>query len=103
MAGSNRSAASGARGSWMVGLQAAATVAVLALVAVPPASGPMLVVSLGGSATAALVGGARLVGRGPLPGSLVIAGERATLVPHLWRHGALALAVPAVACGGAIA
>ena len=103
MAGSDRSAASGARGSWMVGLQAAATVAVLALVAVPPASGPMLVVPIGGSANAALVGGARLVGHGPLAGSLVVDGDRATLLPHLWRHGALALAVPAFGCGGALA
>jgi hypothetical protein len=87
----------------MIGAQAAAMLAVLALAAVPPASGPMLVVPLGGSATAALIGGARLVGQGPLPGSLVVDGERATLLPHLWRHGALALAAPSFGCGGAAA
>jgi hypothetical protein len=81
-------------------LQGAATAAALMVAAAPPVRGTMLVVPVGATAAAAaLTPGTTILGRGWLPGSLVVSGDRATLLPHLLRHGALALAGPGLGCG----
>jgi hypothetical protein len=92
--------AAGAR-AWILPGQLVATLLVLLLVVVPPARGPMLVVALGDGTAATLTAGTRLVAAGPLPGSLIVDGERATLLPHLMRHGAIAIAARAPGCTGA--
>lgn len=100
MAGWAEVAATPRRAVWMLPLQLSITIAVLLLAAAPPARGLMLVVPVGGSATPALTVGARFVASGPLPGSLIVHGDRATLVPHLLRHGAIVLAGRAPSCAG---
>ncbi|MFC3711073.1 hypothetical protein ACFOMD_00730 [Sphingoaurantiacus capsulatus] len=87
------------RSHGILALQLAVTAGAVALAMLPPANGPMLVVPVTGSATAAFSGGGRLIGDGLLPGTLVVTGDRATLLPHLLRHGAVAIAASAVSCG----
>ena len=74
------------------------------LVLAPPARGFQLLVPFGASARArmlplALEHGALLVGRGPLPGSIVVRGTHAALGHPLAAAGILMLAAPAAACG----
>lgn len=71
----------------------------------PPLSGRFLLVPVGGSdrnalALAAWAGGAALLDRGPLPGSLVVVGDRAALARHSGWRTFLILAAPAAGCGG---
>ncbi|MBO9714978.1 MAG: hypothetical protein J7495_18850 [Sphingomonas sp.] len=69
----------------------------------PPVRGAMIVVPLSGQAAdavLALEGGARLLGEGPLPGSLVVTGNRVKLAAAL-KGRALLLAAPAMLCGAA--
>ncbi|WP_420143403.1 hypothetical protein [Sphingobium sp.] len=78
----------------------------VALYAVPPASGRMLLVPVTQEARLALVPvaiahGARLVARGPLAGSMVIEGERGKLAPALLRRGVIALSAQIGGCGEA--
>jgi hypothetical protein len=80
------------------GVLGAAAVAVAA----PPAAGPLLLVPVTDAAAATMVadavaGGARLVGPGPLPGSLVVSGTRSK-VAHALGRGVLVLAAPPVGC-----
>lgn len=87
---------------------AAAMAAMLALALWPPVSGKLLLVPIaGGDANAmariARSGGAALIGAGPLPGSLVVVGDRAAVVAHLPLFTALVMAAPAAACGTAAA
>lgn len=103
MSGSAGTAAVRTRVAWVLPLQVLVMVALLVLAAAPPARGMMLVVPVGGSATVALAGGARFVSGGPLPGTIVVNGDRATLLPHLLRHGAIAVATRSAACGRAAA
>jgi hypothetical protein len=70
----------------------------------PPVQGPMLLVPLSADARAAMVRvatdhGARLMARGPLPGSIVIWGERAALSGPLMAHAVVVMAGDAAACG----
>lgn len=87
-----------------LGLQLFVAVAVLACAAgIPPRSGPILLVSLAGASTAAMVNlargqGATLEGLGRLPGSLVVRGERDRLAPAMLRLGVLPLAAPPFLC-----
>ncbi|MDO6415650.1 hypothetical protein Q4F19_14765 [Sphingomonas sp. BIUV-7] len=72
--------------------------------AAPPASGRMMLVPLSAEAAHGMVAmaidrGASLVGSGPLPGSLVVDGDRAALLGALVRHGVALLAAPAAGCG----
>jgi hypothetical protein len=72
-------------------------------VASPPAVGTAMLVPLTRTAAARLAanavsGDARLVGTGPLPGSLVVAGTRAKLRAAL-GPGVLILAAPPSGCG----
>lgn len=58
----------------------------------PPAQGAMLLVPVGGSGggivNAAVSNGARLLGPGPLPGSIVVSGSRARILPAALAAGA---------------
>jgi len=80
-------------------LQLAVTIGAVGLAILPPANGPMLVVPLTGPATAAFAGGGKLIGEGLLPGTFVVTGDRATLLPHLLRNGVIAIAASAQSCG----
>lgn len=87
------------------GTQIAVAIAVLfGLAAIPPARGAMLVVPLAGSqaeaATIAIDAGAAIVGPGPLPGSLIVAGDRRALWPIARHRHALLTAASAAGCGG---
>jgi hypothetical protein len=81
----------------------AAAAASLALTVWPPADGPMLLVPLGGgigtAVRAATGGGGRILAAGPLPGSLVVEGERSRIAAAApgWRM--VIVAAPAAACG----
>jgi len=77
--------------------------AVLALVA-PPADGEMLLVPIGTELSRHAVAiavdhGALLVGRGPLPGSVVVAGRRTAMLSSMLQAGVLVFAAPPVGCG----
>jgi hypothetical protein len=81
------------------------TLGALALLAVafaPPAQGRMLLVPLDGEPVrVAALGGMRVTPllAGPLPGSLVVEGERGPM-SALWSQGVLVLAAPEAICGG---
>lgn len=69
----------------------------------PPARGAMLLVPTTGEAARALVPlavdqDAALVGSGPLPGSMVVAGERVRLLRPMLRAGVLVFAAPPAGC-----
>ena len=70
----------------------------------PPVSGRMLLIPLTGAdrnatTVVALAGGARLVGAGPLPGSMVIVGDRARIMRQGQRGRFAAMAAPPAGCG----
>jgi len=102
-----RSQGSGNRcfGRWLAGLQSLfATASVIGLVAVPPASGRMLLVPVGaagrdGLARIAIAAGARLVDRGPFSGSLVVSGDGAALMAVLIPRHVLVLRAVGGGCG----
>jgi hypothetical protein len=78
----------------------------VAAVAAPPAQGPMMLVPLvPGAATGMLADAsgrdALLIGRGALPGSYVVAGNRARLLGPMLRRGVLLTAAPPTGCGPA--
>lgn len=78
------------------------TIAVLA--AAPSASGRYLLVPISaaagrGMAAVAIAHGAALVGQGPLPGSLVVDGDRAGLGGALFRRGVAVINAPVTDCG----
>ncbi|NIJ20742.1 hypothetical protein FHS95_002434 [Sphingomonas naasensis] len=82
----------------------AAAVALGAIDFAPPAEGQMLLMPLAGQgadslAVWATVAGARIVGPGPLPGSLVVQGSAGTLAGAALRHATLIVAAPPAACG----
>lgn len=47
----------------------------------------------------AVDGDARLLGKGPLPGSLVVIGDRARFAGGVFGAGGLVLSAPAILCG----
>lgn len=72
----------------------------------PPATGNMLLVPIWPGAGHDMVaratdGGALLIGRGPLPGSFVISGDRGAIAAAMLAHGVLPIAAPASGCGAA--
>lgn len=76
----------------------------LSLLCMPPVRGGIMLVPFGANARAAMLPlaiahGALLVDRGPLPGSYIVRGDRALLVPTMFSHGILALNAPAAGCG----
>lgn len=82
-----------------IGLVLAAFATMMAL---PPARGSMVLVPIHAGARVAAVAvahGALIEAAGPLPGSLVVRGERAQMVAPLLAIGVLTLAAPAALCG----
>lgn len=70
----------------------------------PPSDGMMLLVPIRPEAsrriiTIAVDQGASLVGRGPLPGSIVVAGRRSAMLSPMIRAGVLVFAAPPAGCG----
>lgn len=79
----------------------AAAFAILALF--PPAHGRMMLVPVGGASqvvAGAVKHGARIVGSGRVPGTIVVDGDRAR-IGALLDQGILILAAPEWACGNA--
>lgn len=79
---------------------------IVALYAVPPARGRMLLLPMtqsakGALASVAIAHGARLVAKGPWPGSLVVEGSRAVLAPAMLGRGVVALSTRIGGCAGA--
>lgn len=89
----------------MIAIQAVVvSAALVALTLSPPASGKLLLVPWDGTAPAdildgALAGGAALLGPGPLPGSLVVIGDRLRIARQLGKRRVLILAGPTAGCG----
>jgi hypothetical protein len=72
-------------------------------IAAPPARGAMLIVPLAARSTGSSLAlaqrhGALLLGRGPVAGSLIVAGDRRRLLPSLLAQGMLVTAAPAGWC-----
>lgn len=72
----------------------------------PPADGSLLLVPLDGSTQGevtniAMAGGAALLRRGGIPGSLVVSGNRSDIAGHLAGHRILILAGNGITCGPA--
>jgi len=79
--------------------------ALAALAFSPPSAGKMILIPLSdaaarGIAPRAVSGGATLIATGPLPGSLVVAGDRHRVSAALAATAVLILAAPPAACGG---
>ncbi|MET0375109.1 MAG: hypothetical protein ABW128_12755 [Rhizorhabdus sp.] len=75
-----------------------------AAVFTPPARGTMLLVPLtaqarGDVAALAIAGDARLIGEGPIGGTLLIRGDRGRLGLALLRHGIVTVAAGEILCG----
>jgi len=82
----------------------AAGSALSAIAFAPPAEGALLLVPLAGQSADSLAvwathAGVRIVGRGPLPGSLAVEGRTVALVGVALRHATLITAAPPAACG----
>lgn len=81
--------------------------ALAALMLWPPVSGAMLVVPLGGGdpgliARIALAGGAVLLEAGPLPGSMIVVGDRARIATRLTSWRIIIVAAPPAGCGAGV-
>ena len=78
--------------------------ALFAALSLPPTSGAMLLIPLDGHMPAAalnlaLDADARILARGPVPGSVVVDAQRSRLVAPLFKAGILTVAAPARWCG----
>lgn len=81
-----------------------AMVALVALTMWPPTVGRMLLIPVGAgdanaAAKVALAGGARLLGAGPLPGSLVVIGDRPSIARRIRSWDMLIVSAPPAGCG----
>jgi hypothetical protein len=98
-------AAAMSRSPLILPLQLFAAGAALFVIAVaPPAEGELLLVPLAGQSADSVAAwatraGARIVGRGPLPGSLAVEARTAALADAALRHATLITAAPPAACG----
>ena len=90
-------------GRWLLALQGLALSIAAALFALlPPDHGPILLVSLGGHGASGLIGpDLRLLGKGRLPGSLVVTGAHPAFMGALLDHEVLILPAVPILCGGA--
>jgi hypothetical protein len=84
-----------------------AMLGLLLLAFAPPAHGKMILVPLtagaaSGMAATALSSGSLLVASGPIPGSLIVVGNRAALANPMFRQGVLVLAAPPAGCGASL-
>jgi hypothetical protein len=90
---------------WRVAVHGTVAVAALVVLALwPPVSGDLLLVPLDGSnagtvASAAVAGGASLLGAGPLPGSLVVRGDRRVIARDSRWWTLAIVAAPPTSCG----
>lgn len=71
----------------------------------PPPDGAMLIAPIIPTRQAEMIewiarADAGLIGTGPLPGSLVVIGNRDAVVRESWRHGAMELAARPQSCTG---
>ncbi|MCA1199028.1 hypothetical protein K9B35_13705 [Sphingomonas sp. R647] len=71
----------------------------------PPREGAMLIVPLIPARQAEVIdwiarADAGLIGSGPVPGSLIVIGNRDAIVRETWRHGAITLAARPEICTG---
>ncbi len=87
----------------MIGQAAVALCALLLLAFAPPVAGSFLLVPLtqgaaAGLAALAIERGGAITGMGPLPGSLIVVGDRATLASAMLNRGVLPLAAPSLLC-----
>jgi hypothetical protein len=78
--------------------------ALAAFTLTPPAEGRMLLVSLSGESEAEITSwtidhGLRIVERGPIAGSLVVAGRSREIMGAAFAHGKILTAAPAAGCG----
>lgn len=84
---------------------AAATI-IVGIALWPPQRGAMLMVPLSGHVASvidvAMTGGAGLLAAGPLPGSMVVMGDRAAIGRRALDRGILVLSAPRALCGDAI-
>ena len=83
---------------------AAASIALAAVALAPPTEGEVLLIPLTGqsadsTAVWATGAGARIVGRGPLPGSLAVQGRTRSLIGMAVRHATLIVSAPPTVCG----
>jgi len=83
----------------------AVVAAMVGLAFAPPARGRMLLIPLSPRAATALPaavvdGGAKLLGTGPVPGSLVVMADRARLGAVSLADGVIILSAPPSLCGG---
>ncbi|MBN2971429.1 hypothetical protein JW805_05280 [Roseomonas aeriglobus] len=81
--------------------------AVLIVVALsPPKRGAMLMVPLSGQIAGvidvAMTGNAGLLAQGPLPGSMIVIGDRSALRASALSHGILLLSAPRALCGDVV-
>lgn len=93
----------------LIAAQAAiGAVALAALALTPPAQGRMMIVSLNGQSPGEIAAWAvrdevRIVGGGPLPGSLIVQANAGALAGTALRHGVVVMAAPAAGCGWGLA
>lgn len=68
----------------------------------PPERGPMLLVPASGdpveAINAAVAGGAALIGQGPVPGSIVVSGDRGRISDGIVGRAMLLVAAPPAGC-----
>ncbi|MFL9841544.1 hypothetical protein ABS767_11265 [Sphingomonas sp. ST-64] len=77
----------------------------LVAVATPPERGAMMIVALRPASQAEMIGWAAradagLLGLGPVPGTLIVAGRRDAILRETLRHGAVVLATSPQGCTG---
>lgn len=93
----------GKRGSALAAIHVIGVIVMLgSLTFAPPVKGAYLMLALHSDTQTARIAidhGALLLGRGPVPGSLIVLGERSRLRAPAWRAGILLLAAPAALCG----
>ena len=89
-------------GKWLAAGQVAGATAVLATVVLaPPAHGRMLLVPLpfGASPGSLISRSYSVLGSGPLPGSILIRGDRTSLILAGLSKGVLVIGAPPILCG----
>jgi hypothetical protein len=91
-----------------IAAQAAIVIAALAAMSLaPPVRGRMMIVSLNGQSAGAIAawasrGDLRIIGIGPVAGSLVVDADAAGLARRAFGHGGVVLAAPSAECGRGI-
>lgn len=91
------------RGGALVTAQVSGVFVMLVMLAfAPPTKGAYLLLAFDAHAQVARIAidhDALLLGPGPVPGSLIVFGERSRLFMPAWRAGIVMLAAPSAVCG----